>query len=84
MSTLTITAADLNRGHLGMTVSFAIGESAFTDMLRSVTHKADLIEEDAWFDEVPRYVLGRSLTVVGLLHAGEVALTVATLVKVTQ
>jgi len=82
MSTLTITAADLNRGHLGQTITFAIGEFTFTDKLRAVTHEADLIADANPFQEVPSYVLGRTQTRVTLLHAGEVTITGTTEVEV--
>jgi len=79
----TLTAADLNRGHLGQTATFAIGEFGFTDKLRAVTHEADLIEDGKWFADVPSYMLGRIQTRVTLLHAGEVTITGTTEVEVT-
>ena len=78
----TLTAADLNRGHLGQTITFAIGEFGFTDKLRAVTHEADLIESPVIFRETPQYDLGRSATRVTLLHAGEVTITGTTEVEV--
>jgi len=82
MSEMTITAADLNRSHLGQTITFAIGEFAFTDKLRAVTHEADLIESPVIFRETPQYDLGRSETRVTLLHAGEVTVNGTTEVEV--
>jgi len=79
----TLTAADLDRGHLGQTITFAIGEFAFTDKLRAVTHEADLIESRTMFRETPQYDLGRTATRVTLLHAGEVTIAGTTEVEVT-
>ncbi len=79
----TITAADLNRGHLGMTVAFSIGAFNFKDALRGVSHEAEIVESREFFREVPRYDLGRTETRVSLLHAGEVVIKGATRVEVS-
>ena len=83
MSTLTITAADLNRGHLGQTVTFAVGEFRVTDKLRAVTHEADLVDDSTFLDELPRFAVGRAQTRVTLINAGEVSITGSTPVEVT-
>ena len=72
MGSMNIKAADLNRGHLGMTISMQMGDATFADTLAGVSHEADLIEERRYNQEVPDYMLGRITTILRLAHGGSV------------
>lgn len=76
MTTLatTLKAADLNRNHLGMTVSVTRGETRITDTLSGISHSADLVEERLLMNEVPTYWLGRIETVLTFANAGSIQL----------
>lgn len=68
----TIKAANLSRFHLGLTVRVKEGQSEFIDVLRGVSHEADLIEDREMFEEVPTYSLGRASTTLKFLRAGDI------------
>ena len=66
---MTLTAADLNRNHLGKGVHVKLGYGSITD---AVSHVADIIESRRFFDETPEADLGRISTTLRFLNAGEV------------
>ena len=69
---MTLTAADLNRNHLGKGVHVKLGYGSITDVLSAVSHVADIIESRRFFDETPEADLGRISTTLRFLNAGEV------------
>jgi hypothetical protein len=84
MDNMEIKAADLNRGHLGLTIQMRMEDATFRDTLAGVSHEADLVEERRFNQEVPDYMLGRITTTLRLAHGGSVHVSGNQEVELTQ
>ena len=81
---MMLTAADLNRNHLGKVVHVKLGYGSITDVLSAVSHVADIIESRRFFDETPETDLGRIATTLRFLNAGEVHIKGSDPVEITE
>jgi hypothetical protein len=72
MTNTVIEASLLNRSHIGRKVRVTTVDGDCSDLLRGVSHSADIINDTPLFAEVPSYSLGRGETIVSLLRFGEV------------
>jgi len=72
MTNTVIEASLLNRSHIGREVRVTTADGDCSDLLRGVSHIADIITDMSLCVEVPSYSLGRGETIVTLLRFGEV------------